>query len=120
MIDQKRSIWQSRLRVCSATRRVFARGPKNFLRHYYDLYCLLESPEVQAFIGTPTYHARKVERFRTGDNLDIASNEAFLLSDPAVRTLYATKYRETAALYYAGQVPFPAILERITQHLDRL
>ena len=40
------------------------RFPKNFLRHYYDIYCLLASPEVQAFIGTPTYHARKVERFR--------------------------------------------------------
>ena len=94
--------------------------PKNFLRHYYDLYCLLESPEVQAFIGTHAYHARKVERFRSGDNLDIASNEAFLLSNPAVRTLYTTKYRETAALYYAGQVPFPAILERIAQQLNRL
>jgi len=94
--------------------------PKNFLRHYYDLYCLLDSPDVQAFIGTPTYHARKVKRFRAGDNLDIASNEAFLLRDPAVRTLYETKYRETAALYYAGQVPFAAILERITQHLSRL
>lgn len=78
--------------------------PKNFLRHYYDLYCLLESPEVQAFIGTPAYHARKKERFRAGDNLHIASNEAFLLSDRAVRDLYDSKYRETAALYYAGQV----------------
>ena len=54
------------------------------------------------------------------DNQHIASNQAFVLSDPAVRTLYERKYRETAALYYAGQVPFPAILERITQHLDRL
>lgn len=94
--------------------------PKNFLRHYYDLYCLLASPDVQAFIGTATYRARKIERFRAGDNLDIASNQAFLLSAPAVRALYETKYRETAALYYAGQVPFAAILGRIAQHLDRL
>ncbi|MGC2165070.1 MAG: nucleotidyl transferase AbiEii/AbiGii toxin family protein [Gallionella sp.] len=48
--------------------------PKNFMRHYYDLYCLLDSPEVMSFIGTPTYQARKIERFRSGDNLDIASN----------------------------------------------
>lgn len=94
--------------------------PKNFLRHYYDLYCLLASPEVQAFIGTPAYHARKVECFRAGDNLDISSNEAFLLRDPAARALYETKYRETAALYYAGQVPFSDILERIAKNLDRL
>jgi hypothetical protein len=94
--------------------------PKNFLRHYYDLYCLLDSPEVLAFIGTPEYHARKAVRFRAGDNLDIASNEAFLLSDPQVRKLYESKYQETAALYYTGQVPFNEILSRIQQHIDKL
>lgn len=94
--------------------------PKNFMRHYYDLYCLLDSPEVLSFIGTPTYRARKVERFRSGDNLDIASNEAFLLSDPKVRSLYETKYRETAALYYTGQIPFGDILARIHQHIEKL
>ena len=94
--------------------------PKNFLRHYYDLYCLLSSAEVLKFIGTPEYQARKEVRFRAGDNLDIASNEAFLLSDPKVRNLYETKYRETAALYYAGQIPFTDILARIQQHIEQL
>lgn len=94
--------------------------PKNFMRHYYDLYCLLDSPEVLSFIGTPAYHARKIERFRTGDNLDITSSEAFLLSDPKVRNLYESKYRETAALYYTGQIPFSDILARIHQHIERL
>ena len=94
--------------------------PKNFLRHYYDLYCLLSSQEVQAFIGTPDYHAHKVRRFPKADNPHIASNDAFLLSDPAVRSLYERKYRETAALYYAGQIPFAAILERIAENRDRL
>jgi hypothetical protein len=94
--------------------------PKNFLRHYYDLYCLLDNPEVQAFIGIPAYHDRKKERFRAGDNLHIASNEAFLLTNPTVRALYDDKYRETASLYYAGQVPFQSILERFAQYLDRL
>jgi hypothetical protein len=93
---------------------------KNFLRHYYDIYCLLGQDEVQAFIGTPDYHAHKQLRFPNADNQHIASNDAFLLSDPAVRTLYETKYRETAALYYAGQVPFPEILKRLTRYLDRL
>lgn len=96
------------------------RFPKNFMRHYYDLYCLLDNPEVLSFIGTPTYHARKIERFRSGDNLNIASNEAFLLSDPKVRSLYESKYRETAALYYKGQIPFSEILARIQQHIEQL
>lgn len=94
--------------------------PKNFLRHYYDLYCLLSSSDVLKFIGTPEYQARKTVRFRGGDNLDIASNEAFLLSDPKVRNLYEVKYRETASLYYAGQIPFSEILDRINQHIEQL
>ncbi len=93
---------------------------KNFLRHYYDIYCLLGQPEVRAFIGTPAYQAHKQSRFPRADNPHIASNEAFRLANPEVRALYARKYAETAALYYAGQIPFSAILERIGQFLDRL
>jgi hypothetical protein len=26
--------------------------PRNFLRHYYDVYYLLDDPSVQKFIGT--------------------------------------------------------------------
>ena len=37
-----------------------------------------------------------------------------------VRALYERKYRETAALYYAGQVPFATIFDRIAQYRDRL
>ena len=94
--------------------------PKNFLRHYYDLYCLLQSPEVQAFIGGSEYQARKRARFPKADNLDIASNEAFRLSDPQVRQLYTHKYEETEGLYYIGQVPFDVILQSIALHSSRL
>ena len=94
--------------------------PKNFLRHYYDLYCLLDYPEVLAFVGTPEYAARKQQRFRGGDELNIARNPAFSLSDPVMRERYTRKYQETAGLYYAGQVPFAAILARIAEHIDRL
>lgn len=93
---------------------------KNFLRHYYDIYCLLDQADVLAFLGTPAYQAHKQSRFPKADNPHIACNEAFLLRDPAVRTLYEAQYRATAALYYTGQVPFPAILERIGEHIDRL
>ena len=94
--------------------------PKNFLRHYYDLYCLLESTEVLAYIGTPAYHARKQERFPAADNQHIPSNEAFLLSQPEVRVLYTARYKETSGLYYAGQVPFDDLLAHIHLHLQRL
>jgi hypothetical protein len=89
------------------------------LRHCYDLYCLLESPEVLACIGTPAYHARKQERFPAADNQHIASNETFQLSQPEVRALYIAKYKETSGLYYAGQVPFNDLLARVVQHMGR-
>lgn len=93
---------------------------RNFLRHYYDIYCLLGYPSVQHFIGTPAYEERKLQRFRQGDEVVIAKNEAFLLSDPAVRALYEAEYGKTAGLYYAGQVPFEKILECINKNIDRL
>ncbi|MEI7456086.1 MAG: nucleotidyl transferase AbiEii/AbiGii toxin family protein [Nitrosomonadales bacterium] len=94
--------------------------PKNFLRHYYDIYRLLGNEEVLAFIGTPEYVAHKQARFPKADNQHIATNEAFLLSDPKVRSLYDAKYRETAALYYKGQIPFGEIIKRIHQHIEQL
>lgn len=37
------------------------------------------------------------------DNLDIASNDAFVLSDSATRILFEAEYLKTAALYFKGQ-----------------
>jgi hypothetical protein len=92
----------------------------NFLRHYYDVYCLLELPEIQAFIGTPEYAARKEQRFRTGDEQVIARNQAFLLEDPTERARFESEYKKTTALYYEGQPEFNAILDRIGQHIGAL
>jgi len=94
--------------------------PANFMRHYYDIYCLLTLPEVQAFIGTPAYEARKVQRFRSGDELVAAKNPAFLLDDPEERTRFAHEYRKTSALYYNGQPGLGEILARIQQFIDKM
>lgn len=42
-------------------------------------------------IGTNEYEARKKVRFRSGDNLKISDNEAFILSDAATRKLYKSE-----------------------------
>lgn len=94
--------------------------PTNFLRHYYDVYQLLDQLEVQRFIGTQEYEERKRQRFRTGDNVRIAENEAFLLLDSPTRILYEAEYKKTASLYYKGQVPFEDLLRRIRDNIDRL
>lgn len=91
--------------------------PANFLRHYYDVYCLLDLEEVKAFLGQPAYEERKKQRFRAGDELVIARNLAFRLEDEAQRLVFATEYRRTAALYYQGQPDFGEMLARIHRHI---
>ncbi len=67
-------------------------------------------------MGCQTEIARKIID-QGGDYLLAVKDK---LSEPAVRERYQRKYEETAGLYYAGQVPFAAILARISEHTDRL
>lgn len=94
--------------------------PVNFLRHYYDIYCLLADSRVQQFIGTETYQKHKEQRFRKEDVRCISENQAFLLQDPAVFQLYTSEYAKTEGLYYAGMIPFDTVLKRIQKNFDRL
>ncbi len=66
--------------------------PANFLRHYYDVYCLLGQLDVQAFVGSNAYGSHKQKRFPKADNQDIGSNPAFSLPDPATFGLYERAY----------------------------
>lgn len=94
---------------------------KNLMRQYYDIYCLLENPDVLKFIGTEEYKQHKNVRFPKVDlETPIAENEAFLLSDPALRQSFKDRYLETKSLYYNGQTDFDEILDRIRQHLSNL
>ncbi len=94
--------------------------PINFMRHYYDVYCLLQDTETLKFVGTPEYHAHKKKRFRRADNPDIASNEAFLLDNPETRDAYKLAYQSTRALYYRRQPDFDDLLAKIKAHIIRL
>ncbi len=94
--------------------------PQNFLRHYYDIYCLLDDAGVQAFIGTEAYVAHKAARFPRADDPDISRNPAFRLDDAAIRTMFERSYRQTAALYYREQPPFDDLLARIAAFAGRL
>lgn len=93
----------------------------NFMRQYYDVYSLLGSEDVQAFIGTPAYFAHKEERFPKLDFIiPINQNEAFLLSNDQIRASFKKRYTDTAALYYNGQPDFDTLLARIHQYIDKL
>lgn len=95
-------------------------SPVAFMRHYYDVYSLLQRQEVQDLIGTEAYRLHKTKRFRTGDNPDIAHNEAFILSDPETRTLYEKAYADSSALYYGDKPTFDQILQTIAAWAARL
>lgn len=94
--------------------------PKNFLRHYYDVYCLLQSAEVRDFIGTDDYQIHKEKRFPLADNPVITENAAFLLQEPEIRKRYTKEYQDTYALYYKSQPGFDDLLSTIQQHLEWL
>ena len=94
--------------------------PANFMRHYYDIYCLLANDDVQAFIGTSEYKAHKKRRFPNADNQMIAANDAFLLNDTTTRTIFEKAYIQSASLYYQGQPSFGDILARVFDNIGRL
>lgn len=94
--------------------------PTNFMRHYYDLYCLLDCPEVQEFIGTEEYFAHKKTRFPKADETDIVKNQAFSLNDKDIRAKFEAAYANTAALYYRDQPSLAEIMARVQKEAGRL
>lgn len=94
--------------------------PANFLRHYYDVYCLLEMQEVKDFLDSPAYHARKQQRFRSGDELVIAKNPAFVLSNPVQKEVFGREYKKSSALYYQGQPDFDQLMARIKKYIHKM
>ncbi len=87
--------------------------PANFMRHYYDVYCLLNNPLVLAFIGSDDYAQHKKKRFRSSDNPLLSENEAFLLRDERILELYQQAFQSTRSLYYKGQPSFEEIMKTI-------
>ena len=87
--------------------------PINFMRHYYDVYQLLQLERVQKFIGTKEYFEHKENRFRSGDEKDLTKNEALILSDANTRKLYQESFERTKNLYYKGQPDFDTVVNKI-------
>lgn len=94
--------------------------PENFMRHNYDIFCLLQDKGIQGFISSPEYIVHKEKRFREADNQIIAQNEAFVLSDLKTRALYEGEYQKSTTLYYREKPSFESILSLIREYSDRL
>ena len=97
-----------------------ASDDKNFMRQYYDVYCLLGNAEIQEFIGSPEYIAHKAARIKGADNLiHLNEHPALLLNEPETRESFKSRYLSTSKLYYDGQPDFDEILARIVVHSHR-
>lgn len=93
----------------------------NYMRQYYDVYCLLGNKDVLNFIGTPEYLKHKEKRFPKVDfQIPIKENEAFILSSQEIKNSYESRYKKTAALYYQGQPPFEELISRIKKYIEIL
>ena len=94
--------------------------PINFLRHYYDVYKLLENKRVLNFIGTSQYVAHKKQRFRSQDEFIIKNNPAFTMDNTEIRNLYDKEFMKKSAIYFGKQPAFDKIIKRIKQYIDHL
>jgi transglutaminase-like putative cysteine protease len=94
--------------------------PVNFIRHYYDIYKLLEQPIVKDFIGTSEYTKHKATRFTKSMLNNLQTSDAFFLRDPTVRERYRQQYERTNALYYNEFPDFDEILDRIGSFMPSL
>jgi hypothetical protein len=94
--------------------------PQNFIRHYYDVYCLLQDTEVLKFVGTKEYQQHKEKRFRGADNPNLTENDAFILRNNETRATYMAVYEKTSSLYYKSQPDFQEILAKLNEHINQL
>lgn len=93
----------------------------NYMRQYYDVYSLLDVPDIVAFIGSEEYLHHKALRFPPSDlAIPVKENEAFLLSDEAIKKRLQERYEKSKGLYYKGQPLFEEVLARIYQHIDKM
>lgn len=93
----------------------------NFMRQYYDVYCLLGNEDIIAFTKTPEYKMHKLARIKGSDkDIEVANHPAFLLHDVKIRESFKKRYKATAKLYYNGQPEFEDILARIATYLPQL
>lgn len=94
--------------------------PVNFLRHYYDIYKLLDNDRVQKFIGSHGYIEHKNNRFRGQDEIIIKNNPAFTMDNTETKNRYGDEFRKKSAIYFGKQPTFDEIIDRIQKNIDRL
>lgn len=98
-----------------------ASDDKNFMRQYYDVFCLLGDSDIQSFIGSSEYLAHKAVRIKGADSqILLKEHPALLLTEIEHRASFKSRYQSTSKLYYNGQPDFEEVLARIQTFLPML
>lgn len=90
-------------------------SPVNFIRHYYDLYMLLQQQRILEFINTENYKVYKAKKFSRCNELDLTKNPAFSLSEPGQMDAFSKLYEQKSEIYFGYHPKFSDILELIKQ-----
>lgn len=91
-------------------------SPVNFIRHYYDIYMLLDSERVINFIKSKDYFSYKKEKFGNLDELDLTKNPAFQLSKQGELDKFSTLYAKKSDIYFGKCPSFNEIIGRVKNY----
>jgi hypothetical protein len=92
--------------------------PRQFLRHYYDLYKLLDLERVIDFIGTEEYERYKKVKLRGLDEKEFLSRDAFRFSDDETYRLFEKEFESVTSLLLSPWPAFKEIVDKIKEHSD--
>lgn len=93
--------------------------PRQFSRHYYDLYMLLAVDRVKKFIGTSDYEKYKMEKLKGEDVREFASRSAFTLPDAEAYNLFEKEFKALNSLLLSPGPAFKEVIERIRMYSPR-
>jgi hypothetical protein len=92
--------------------------PRQFLRHYYDLYKLLELDRVKSFMGTGDYDSYKQEKLRGKDLEEFESKQPFTITDEKTYGLFEKEFGSINSLLLSPGPTFKEVVDRIKLHSD--
>jgi len=87
--------------------------PRQFLRHYYDVYKLLDLERVRSFIGTQAYQDYKGEKLRGADAVEFATGDAFTIPDDETYRTFEKEFESLKTLFFSPGPSFGDVVERI-------
>ena len=89
--------------------------PRQFSRHYYDLYMLLAVDRVKQFIGTPAYETYKAEKIKGADAEEFAARSAFTLPDAGAYALFEKEFKALNGLLLAPGPSFKDVIKKLRE-----